>query len=83
MAAPAEPAGGFTGMVAQAERWLTIAVIIAMTVLPIVEIVARVVFRTGIPGSLLYTQHLTLWVTFLGTLLAAAPRWRRNSLPST
>ena len=41
-----------------------------MVALPLVEIVARR-FATGIPGSSAFTQHLTLWVTFLGAALAA------------
>jgi len=55
-----------------AERTLVISVLALMTLLPALEIVARLVFHAGIPGSLLYTQHLTLWAAFLGALLATA-----------
>jgi C4-dicarboxylate transporter DctM subunit len=41
-----------------------------MVALPLAEIVARK-FGTGIPGSAPFTQHLTLWVAFLGAALAA------------
>ena len=42
-----------------------------MAVLPIAEIVLRRVFGIGIPGSIPFVQHLTLWVGFLGGALAA------------
>ena len=42
-----------------------------MAILPIAEIVWRAVFKTGIPGSGPFVQHLTLWVGFLGAAIAA------------
>jgi tripartite ATP-independent transporter DctM subunit len=42
-----------------------------MVALPLAEIVARAAFRTGVPGSGAFVQHLTLWVGFLGAALAA------------
>jgi len=42
-----------------------------MVVLPLGEIVLRQ-FGSGLPGSGSLTQHLTLWVCFLGAALAAA-----------
>ncbi|MGE5234664.1 MAG: TRAP transporter large permease subunit [Acidobacteriota bacterium] len=42
-----------------------------MVVLPLAEMVAREVFRTGIPASQPIVQHLVLWVGFLGAALAA------------
>ncbi|MCH9650107.1 MAG: TRAP transporter large permease subunit [Deltaproteobacteria bacterium] len=42
-----------------------------MVLLPLVEIVARKLFGIGVPGSAAFTQHLTLWVGFLGAALAA------------
>ena len=65
---------------AQVEHLIVIVVIGAMTLLPTIEILTRIVFRTGIPGSLLYTQHLTLWVAFLGALLAAAGTGKHMAL---
>jgi len=41
-----------------------------MAALPLAEIVARR-FGTGVPGSAPFTQHLTLWVAFLGAAIAA------------
>jgi tripartite ATP-independent transporter DctM subunit len=42
-----------------------------MAILPLVEIPARALLRTGISGSGAFVQHLTLWVAFLGAALAA------------
>jgi C4-dicarboxylate transporter DctM subunit len=42
-----------------------------MVLLPLAEIVARPLFGQGIPGSGPFTQHLTLWVGFLGATIAA------------
>ncbi|HJW08892.1 MAG TPA: TRAP transporter large permease subunit [Holophagaceae bacterium] len=54
------------------EKGAVVAVILAMVLLPVVEILSRWILHQGIPGSLLYTQHLTLWMGFLGALLATA-----------
>ncbi len=42
-----------------------------MVVLPLGEIALRRLFGVGIPGSIPFVQHLTLWVGFLGAALAA------------
>lgn len=42
-----------------------------MVCLPLTEIVSRRFFGGGIPGAIPFTQHLTLWVGFLGAALAA------------
>jgi len=42
-----------------------------MVVLPLAEIALRKLFSVGIPGSIPFVQHLTLWVAFLGAALAA------------
>ena len=42
-----------------------------MAILPLLEIVWRAAFKTGIPGSGPFVQHLTLWVGFLGAAIAA------------
>ncbi len=64
----------------RAERGLVMAVLALMTLLPVAEIVSRLVFGAGVPGSLLYTQHLTLWAAFLGALLATAGPGRHLAL---
>ncbi len=54
-----------------AENGLAVAAILLMAVLPVNEIILRKFFKTGIPGSTSYVQHLTLWVGFLGAMLAS------------
>jgi C4-dicarboxylate transporter, DctM subunit len=46
--------------------------VLVMIVLPAAETLARRLFGEGVPGSAVVTQHLTLWVGFLGALLATA-----------
>ncbi len=53
------------------EKWFAVVIIALMALLPTLEVLLRP-FRTTIPGSLLYTQHLTLWIGFVGALLATA-----------
>ncbi len=53
------------------EDTLCVAALLMMGVLPVIEIVLRAVFRTGIPGSTGYVQNLTLWVGFMGAMLAS------------
>ncbi len=43
----------------------------AMVILPLAEITVRPFRAGGIPGSIPFVQHLTLWVGFLGAALAA------------
>ena len=43
----------------------------AMAILPLAEIVVRPLLVGGIPGSIPFVQHLTLWVAFVGAVLAA------------
>jgi tripartite ATP-independent transporter DctM subunit len=43
----------------------------AMALLPILEIVGRWLWRTGIPGSTTLVQHGTLWIGFLGGAITA------------
>lgn len=45
--------------------------LILMAGLPVVEILLRLSFNTGIPASANYVQNLTLWVGFIGAMLAA------------
>ena len=53
------------------ENALSITVLAAMSLLPIIEIVGRVTVGHGIPGSIPLVQNLTLWVAILGAALAA------------
>ena len=45
--------------------------LVLMAILPLAEAGLRGIFGIGIPGSLPFVQHLTLWVTFLGAALAS------------
>jgi len=42
-----------------------------MATLPVLELFLRSFFNTGITGSTEYVQHLTLWVGFIGAMLAS------------
>jgi len=42
-----------------------------MALLPLLEIVGRRLWRTGIPGSMALVQHGTLWIGFLGGAISA------------
>jgi C4-dicarboxylate transporter, DctM subunit len=55
-----------------AEQWAIAAVLVLMALFTLGEVLGRSALGAGIPGGLLYTQHLTLWVGFLGALLATA-----------
>ena len=66
------------GRLAAFEDALSVGALVLMAAIPIVEAVIRPVYPTGIPGSSLWVQHLTLWVGFLGGAVAA----RRSELLS-
>jgi C4-dicarboxylate transporter DctM subunit len=53
------------------ERGLAIGAISVMSLLPVVDMVARLLGLSGIPGSVVFVQQFTLWVAFLGAALAA------------
>jgi len=56
---------------ARVENAVSIAILCAMAVLPLLEIVGRRLWRTGVPGSAMFVQHGTLWIAFLGAAIAA------------
>jgi tripartite ATP-independent transporter DctM subunit len=64
-----------------AEDGVAIAVLAVMASLPIVETLARAWWGTGISGSIVLVQHLTLWIALLGASLAARSE-RLLSLPT-
>ncbi|MFQ5985520.1 MAG: TRAP transporter large permease subunit, partial [Alphaproteobacteria bacterium] len=55
----------------QAENTLTAAALLGLGLLPVLELVLRTFFNTGVPGTTGYVQHLTLWVGFLGAMIAS------------
>ncbi len=60
------------------EDALTVAALLLMGVLPVIELVLRTFFHTGIPGTSGYVQNLTLWVGFLGAMIASRERRHLN-----
>ena len=55
----------------ETEDIVTAIALLAIVVLPIVEVVGRALIGVGVPGSIDYVRHLTLWVAFLGAVVAA------------
>ncbi len=53
------------------EDVIAMLALLAMVVLPLLEIVIRRLFGVGVPASGPIVQHLTLWVGFLGAAIAA------------
>jgi tripartite ATP-independent transporter DctM subunit len=62
---------GFFGWARQAENLLLIVPLCAMMLLPVLEILLRRLFNTGISGSSTIVQHLTLIVGMAGGAVAA------------
>ncbi len=60
------------------ERGITLFVFIALVLLPAIEVLTRLFGTTGVVASPMLVQHLTLWIGFLGAMVAA----RRNRLLS-
>ncbi|MDP6594169.1 MAG: TRAP transporter large permease subunit [Candidatus Marinimicrobia bacterium] len=60
------------------EDVLAMAALLAMAFLPSIEAVTRLFRIQGVPGSAVIVQHMTLWIGFLGAILAA----RRGKLLS-
>jgi tripartite ATP-independent transporter DctM subunit len=66
-----EAAGSAPRVWSRIEDGLSSAALLTMAALPVLEMISRALFNTGIPGSFGYVQHLTLWVAFLGAMLAS------------
>ena len=60
------------GIPRRLEHGLAAGILVAMAVLPLVEVAGREIFGRGIPGAIPLVQHLTLWVAFVGAALAAS-----------
>ncbi len=58
------------------EDILALTIFFALTFLPALETISRLFNRMGIPASPVIVQHLTLWIGFLGAVLAT----RQNKL---
>ena len=62
---------GFATLARQAENALAVAALSLMGLLPVLEMVLRTVFDTGLRGTSGYVQNLTLWVGFVGAMIAS------------
>lgn len=52
------------------ENGFAMLLLFSMAIIPVIEMVFRKLFNTGIAGSIVYVQHLTLWVGFVGAIIA-------------
>ncbi len=68
---PGEETGRRASIAVRVENGISVALLCAMALLPILEILGRKLWRTGIPGSAPLLQHGTLWIGFLGGALSA------------
>jgi tripartite ATP-independent transporter DctM subunit len=70
----ATPSAGIFGRLAwwvgRTEDAILVIALLLMALIPVVELVGRTWFSTGIAGATEYLQHLTLWIGFLGAMLA-------------
>ena len=62
--------GRLTWYALRAEDAVLIIGLFLMALIPVVERLGRAWFGIGIPGATAYLQHLTLWIAFLGAVLA-------------
>ncbi len=53
------------------ENGVAALALLGMVLLPLAEIAARSLFDQAVPGAIVFTRHLTLWVGLLGAALAA------------
>jgi tripartite ATP-independent transporter DctM subunit len=49
----------------------SIAILLCMSVLPLLHVIAREWLGGGLSGSIVVVQHLTMWISFIGAVLAA------------
>ena len=63
---PAEP----ERLGSRLERFLVAFLLLAMILLPAASTLSRRLIGRELPGSAILAQHITLWVGFLGALLA-------------
>jgi|WetSurMetagenome_2_1015567.scaffolds.fasta_scaffold00476_6 C4-dicarboxylate transporter, DctM subunit len=61
----------FAAAARRAEDALSVLVLAALSLVPVIEISARTFFHTGLLGSTDYVQNLVLWITFAGGMFAS------------
>jgi tripartite ATP-independent transporter DctM subunit len=69
--APSDLVPADRGRLSALEGLAAAAALSAMSLLPITEMISRQWKVPGIPGSTVFVQQLTLWIAFLGAVLAA------------
>ena len=67
-----------TGIGHQTENLAAAFALLAMSLLPVLEMLLRGLFNLGLPGSIGYVQNLTLWVGFLGAIIASREQRHLN-----
>jgi tripartite ATP-independent transporter DctM subunit len=71
-----------TGAATRAVAYVAALVLLGITLIPLIEILGRkLLHRSIVPGASGYAEHLTLWVAFLGGMLAS--RYGRHLSLST
>lgn len=63
-----------TAFLGRIENYIAFAALILLAVIPAVEVLARKIFKTGVPNSSDYLQHLVLWLTFIGGMITSRER---------
>ena len=53
------------------ENGFSFTALILLAVFPLIEIIMRKFFASGVPGSSAYIAHLVVWVTFLGGMITS------------
>ncbi|MGD0436107.1 MAG: C4-dicarboxylate ABC transporter permease, partial [Bryobacteraceae bacterium] len=71
VAAPAPETIGPSTPLKLVEDSFSVVALSLMTLLPVIEMVAREFRWNGIPGSAVVVQQLTLWIGMLGGMLAS------------
>ena len=56
------------------EEWIGVLSLFVLLALPITDFVARHFFKQPLPGTLITTRHLMLYIAFFGGMLAARER---------
>jgi len=53
------------------ENFTAFCILILLALFPVLEIIFRKIFKTGIPGSSEYIRHLVLWLAFVGGMITS------------
>ncbi|MGE5202966.1 MAG: TRAP transporter large permease subunit [Acidobacteriota bacterium] len=64
-------AASITAAARRTENSLAAAALALMAILPAIEPALRALFAAGIPGTTGYVENLTLWVAYLGAMVAS------------